>query len=200
MKPTNCPSEVFSGRSKPDIFWGVVDYKDIAHVPVESYVSEGELVGKWPGWLASRYAMTSVVKRVRPGEVVVGHETSGKPVLLNGEGIDISLSHSGSWGAAMVSSCRARVGIDIELVREWREETLRAFLTAGEYDQVMAEAEDKRNLEATKYWTAKEAYLKAIGLGLRRHPSSVNIADVPVAWKAVDKYIVATVWLEYGRC
>ena len=41
----------------------------------------------------------------------------GKPALVDGSGIEFSLSHSGSWGLVAVTH-RVPVGVDIERIRE----------------------------------------------------------------------------------
>lgn len=184
-----------------DFVWKVVHYADIARTTPRSYLSERELQvlenkdeHKRLGWLASRYALKEAVREFfpdrQPWEIAVIHEMNGKPVLPGMEGVSISLSHSGCYGAAAVTR-RGRAGVDIERVRSFREEMLRAFLTEEEFGRVMAAEGQERDVLATGYWAGKEAYLKALGLGLRRHPQTISIADLRVRWISTEDYVTA---------
>lgn len=86
----------------------------------------------------------------------------GRPVLA-GCGIDISISHSGSWaGAALAAG--ARVGLDIEAYRPICLEALRPFLAPPELAAVEKAPDPQR--AAIRRWSLREALLKADGRGL----------------------------------
>lgn len=175
----------------------VVHYPDIADIPVESYLTGGELrqlaqkdSRKRAGYLASRYALKQVVQQylphIQPKDVEIRHGQDGVPklvfhCLVSKRDYGVSLSHSGPYGAAAIGlSPDQRVGIDIERIRGWRKETLLAFLTAKEYYQVASQADSTvQNELATRYWSVKEAYLKGLGVGLRMHPQSVEVSFEP---------------------
>jgi 4'-phosphopantetheinyl transferase len=75
------------------------------------------------------------------------------------------------------------VGIDVEAVREVTPALARRCLSAAELGWLSAAADASLRAERfLQLWTAKEAYLKAIGTGLGTDPRSVTIdcaAGVP---------------------
>ncbi|TLY37036.1 MAG: 4'-phosphopantetheinyl transferase superfamily protein [Nitrospirae bacterium] len=90
--------------------------------------------------------------------------------VLNKDGVDAplpfagnywSLSHKCRYVAAVVSS--SPVGIDIEEIRP-RADDLMAYI-ADEQEWALAARRDWKTF--FRYWTAKEAVLKAVGIGLR---------------------------------
>jgi 4'-phosphopantetheinyl transferase len=92
----------------------------------------------------------------------------GKPHLSNRSDLDFSISHSG--GLALIALARGRrVGADIERVRQ-RTDVLaiaRGSLSARERETIESWGTDARRREAFfRCWTRKEAYLKALGVGL----------------------------------
>ena len=86
-------------------------------------------------------------------------ETSplGKPFLKNHPHIHFSLSHSGQWAACAVGD--APLGVDVEQPRCTMEIAKRFFRP-----DELPETENKDFL--LRLWTAKEAFVKAIGGGL----------------------------------
>ncbi|HYM33233.1 MAG TPA: 4'-phosphopantetheinyl transferase superfamily protein [Candidatus Cybelea sp.] len=84
------------------------------------------------------------------------------------------------------------MGIDVEHDRplDDLEELVRASLTAEEAARVSGVAECRRRREFLRCWTAKEAALKAHGLGLEIPPRNAAIRfgrdDRPVAVDIVD--------------
>jgi 4'-phosphopantetheinyl transferase len=105
-----------------------------------------------------------------------GHPTHGKPALRDAPEVSFSVSRSGTMGVVAVAADGVTVGVDIEQVRPRPNlaglavrtlcpEALAAWRAAPEADQLT------RFLAA---WTAKEAYLKAIGTGI-----TVPLREVP---------------------
>ncbi len=128
----------------------------------------------------------------------------------------LSLAHSDGVAVAQVINSRAgkRVGVDIEKIRSFDEATIHAFTTDREYESHMSLDPFQRDRDATLRWCLKEAYLKAIGTGLRVHPRKVeaifnskkpeNVSftfagkqvPVKVRWTIVDElYILVSVIL-----
>lgn len=99
------------------------------------------------------------------------------PVISLGDPTFLTLSHS--HGIAVAQVCARRgiegVGVDVERVRTFKETTLRAFLADEEYERWCI-GSDSLPLHATLLWSIKEAYLKAIGVGLHMHPKRVVIS------------------------
>lgn len=104
----------------------------------------------------------------------------GKPFCADSDGaepLQFNLSHS--EGIVLLGISRSgRIGVDIEAVRsetDWRRLS-RRFFAPGEtvWLESLPEAEGRNTF--FRLWTAKEAFLKAIGVGLTRRLSSVEIA------------------------
>jgi 4'-phosphopantetheinyl transferase len=100
----------------------------------------------------------------------------GRPRLEGQPALQFSLSHSRDLGLVAVGEGPARVGVDVEVVEPRRSDLDR--LAA----RVMCEGELEhwRTLPSTEHlraflaaWTAKEAYLKGLGLGVVRDPRSI---------------------------
>ena len=90
-------------------------------------------------------------------EPVFAETALGKPYLENYPHIHFSLSHSGSWAVCAVGD--APLGVDVEQPRCTMEIAKRFFRP-----DELPETEDKDFL--LRLWTAKEAFVKALGRGL----------------------------------
>jgi len=107
----------------------------------------------------------------------------GKPRLAGeaaGSGLAFNLSHSGSW-ALLGWSSRGEIGVDIELWRNLNDEAalVKRFFSPAEnsaYDALPAATRQRGFFEC---WTRKEAYVKAVGRGLRLplHSFDVSFGD-----------------------
>ncbi|MDP9106005.1 MAG: 4'-phosphopantetheinyl transferase superfamily protein [Candidatus Eremiobacteraeota bacterium] len=117
----------------------------------------------------------------------------GKPRLLgSGAAVDFSISHSGR--RVVVAAARGvRVGVDVEsTARRYAsdEPLVRGVLTPAEAEALTRVPESRRAEAFFRYWTRKEAVLKATGDGLTVPPASVEVSgpdDPPhlLAWNAV---------------
>ena len=124
----------------------------------------------------------------------------GRPGLVGVEGLHFSLSHSGDRALVAVA-CMPRVGVDVEVHRDRIElERLaeRNFSLAERAELLECRGEDLVR-GFFRIWTRKEAYVKALGKGLR-HPLEdfdVNMGDQarfgsfrdgsdPARWSRVD--------------
>ena len=100
----------------------------------------------------------------------------GKPLLAENSTIHFSLSHSGPWAVCAVSG--EPVGVDVELPRctlpvaqrYFQPVELEGLETLDRYSQM-----DQLN----RIWTAKEAFLKALGRGLTVPLNSFTIVLSP---------------------
>jgi 4'-phosphopantetheinyl transferase len=108
------------------------------------------------------------------GPDVVGFDygESGKPILgkdlRDPSAITFNLSHA--HGRALIAVSREQeVGVDLERVRsEVPVENLsKRFFTQSEHTMIMQSAPEQRTAIFFRYWVAKEALLKAQGIGLR---------------------------------
>jgi 4'-phosphopantetheinyl transferase len=105
-----------------------------------------------------------------PHKIRFEYTSNGKPVLAITPDYDklcFNLSHS--CGLALYALTRDRnIGIDIEHVRDdvaYRE-IARKFFSRGEINSLESFQKEKRNEVFFRYWTRKEALLKAIGEGI----------------------------------
>jgi 4'-phosphopantetheinyl transferase len=104
-------------------------------------------------------------------------ESTGKPKLLinsNVDPIEFNLTHCQNLVACAIS--RSPVGIDAEpLDRLLESETIERILHPLEQERFRALNSADEAKQIIKYWTCKEAALKAVGCGLTIEPSQVLI-------------------------
>jgi len=106
----------------------------------------------------------------------------GRPYLAgaNPLGLDVNISHAGSWVACGVVA-RARIGVDvsdIDDLSDWRE-LAGHFLDASETAFITGLPAERRARAASGFWTLKEAVLKAAGYGLEIDPRLIRMALQP---------------------
>jgi 4'-phosphopantetheinyl transferase len=125
-------------------------------------------------FVAARAALRKVLGGylgVSPREVAFKYEANGKPRLNRAAAADLhfNLAHSGEM--ALIAATRGcEVGVDVERLREvnhWREIAERFFdpREVGEIDDLPP---PERLGAFMRCWTAKEAVLKALGIGITR--------------------------------
>jgi 4'-phosphopantetheinyl transferase len=96
----------------------------------------------------------------------------GKPMIARAElaagSLSFNLSHSKGRALLAVSVGR-EIGVDIECVRVKTDALALAngYFFGSEYEAIHAAPDERRQQEFFRYWTAKEAVLKAEGVGLR---------------------------------
>jgi 4'-phosphopantetheinyl transferase len=123
-----------------------------------------------------------------------GDAKHGKPFVVGDEDLSFSVSHSGS--VALLAVVRgATVGIDVEAVRPRPnlEKLAARVLTADALETFSAADEAARLVTFLRAWTEKEAYLKAIGLGIA---TDLRAVTVPDGWTvdrvdALPEYVAA---------
>ena len=104
---------------------------------------------------------------------IIQRDERGRPYFCGSVGMDFSISHSGAFSvAALVDSSHGRVGVDIELADEKKEDTHRRIANRyfSEDEQRMLER-SRTPFEFYKIWTAKEARAKLTGVGLAQRLS-----------------------------
>lgn len=108
----------------------------------------------------------------------------GRPELPEHPDVVISLSHSGDLALLAVAT-GVRVGVDLEEVRSRPrlERLAERVLASDELAAWMAVPEQHRLRAFLEAWTSKEAYLKAIGEGIRSPLAGVP-ARLPEGWVA----------------
>jgi len=111
-----------------------------------------------------------------PAEVPMD-DGGGKPRLSAGAGPRFNLSHAGELALVAVAECE--VGVDVEH-RESGQRALDATAlacTPAEVADLDRLAPDERAEAFLRIWTAKEAYLKARGVGLALPPHRVELGE-----------------------
>jgi 4'-phosphopantetheinyl transferase len=108
-----------------------------------------------------------------------GHPAHGRPTVAGNDRVSFSVSHSGSYAVIALAADGARVGVDVEEIRpRSRIDGLAARVLNDEEHAAWSTVGDEREqLRAfLAVWTAKEAYLKALGIGI-----TTRLRDVPSA-------------------
>ena len=117
-----------------------------------------------------------------PGEIEFTQNSFGKPELATtagDPGFRFNLSASGEW-AIGVFTHRRTVGIDIEKVRQdldWAEIAAR-FFHPREVECINELPGSERVGAFFRYWTMKEAFIKARGAGLQRSLLEIDFTPV----------------------
>ena len=109
---------------------------------------------------------------VTPDMVSLDRSTTGKPFLTkelhDRSAITFNLSHA--HGRALIAVSQAQeVGVDLECVRSGVEvaKLSERHFSRAEHTAIMQAPEEQRAKRFFRYWVAKEALLKAQGIGLR---------------------------------
>lgn len=91
----------------------------------------------------------------------------GKPYLIDFKGVFFNFSHSGDYAICVISD--NEIGCDIEIIKDIDFAVAKRFFTKNEYETIEKIVDLKeRNELFFRYWTIKESYIKAIGLGLSK--------------------------------
>jgi 4'-phosphopantetheinyl transferase len=110
----------------------------------------------------------------------------GKPYLQN-HALSFNFSHSGDYFLMGVTQHQA-IGVDIERDRENKKDFLKIaerFFAAKEYAQLISLPESEQKAAFYRCWVLKEAYVKAVGMGI-----SLGFANFEVDFLASQKTAV----------
>lgn len=111
-----------------------------------------------------------------PQNLAFTENASGKPALLGAGALHFNLSHSGDRAAVAVS--RQAVGVDIEEMKaEPPYETAPFFLIGDEQARLSAANDPAQRVMFYRFWSAKEAVAKGVGLGLGLDFRRIVIGD-----------------------
>lgn len=136
-------------------------------------------------WTAKR-ALAAVLQRDADPQALAGieiaHQIGGAPyVRLDGQRspIEVSLSDRAGWAVCLAGAIGESVGplgIDLELVEPRSEAFVADFFTAAECRHVASLAPgEARDEAANLIWSAKEAALKVLKVGLRADTREVEV-------------------------
>jgi 4'-phosphopantetheinyl transferase len=130
---------------------------------------------------------------VDPALLAIAAGPFGKPEApaAGSGGVRFNLAHSGDW--VLLAFVRGfEVGVDLEQWREiGAEEVARRAFADEEFAAWRRRPEAQRAGAFFDLWTAKEAYLKALGRGLGKDPRSFEVrigsgGDAELVWCADD--------------
>lgn len=128
-------------------------------------------------WAAARVLLGELLD-VPPNKVRIRRDRAGRPHLPHDPSLDFNLSHSGDKALIAVASRGARIGVDLERVRddlEWQA-ILASAATPDERSRVQADIGQWGLAAFFDFWVAKEAVVKAIGVGLSLPLDLVRLA------------------------
>ncbi len=116
-----------------------------------------------------------------PNEIRIGSGEWGKPELPTKPAIRFNLAHSGVHVLIGVTR-ETEIGVDLEVQKFGCEsliDLIPSICTPKERDLIHTLSETKAEIALSRLWTAKEAYLKAVGTGLQINPDQIEVpADV----------------------
>ncbi len=115
-----------------------------------------------------------------PAALDLAYKAGGRPYLRGFGQIDLSLSHTDELVAVAVSRT-GRIGVDAEPAgRRLSFDLLRGQVcTPAEQEALLALPEEERTAGLLRLWTLKEAYTKALGLGMRLDFSAFGFGTLP---------------------
>lgn len=145
----------------------------LAHFHVEKRIFE--YLG---GRLAAKRLMQILFPRLAASDIEIQNLPSGQPKLYvqgKPQG-SLSLSHSNGYAVAAFSTDAGDFGVDLEKVEPRSNALLETFFTEHECQAIWAAPPEHRDLASTLVWSAKEAILKARGVGLGVDTRSINIS------------------------
>ncbi|MBD2517903.1 4'-phosphopantetheinyl transferase superfamily protein [Nostoc sp. FACHB-973] len=124
-------------------------------------------------FIAGRGILRSILGRylgIKPSEVEFNYQQRGKPILADSfadSGLEFNLSHSQELGLCAVNYKR-EIGVDLEYIRPVSdlEALAKRFFLTREYEMLRSLPSNQQQEVFFRYWTCKEAYLKATGDGI----------------------------------
>ncbi|MDJ0825777.1 MAG: 4'-phosphopantetheinyl transferase superfamily protein [Rhodobacter sp.] len=113
---------------------------------------------------------------VSPRDLNIAPDANGKPQIA-GQRLTANYAHAGDCVALALAGGRA-VGVDIEAVdrKVAHLDLARSQFALAEFEALAALPEADRARSFTACWTRKEAFIKALGLGLKRPLSSFSVS------------------------
>ena len=134
-------------------------------------------------FIASRGILRQLLSNyldISPQELQFSYGDYGKPLLTKDKlniPLQFNVSHSQEY-ALFAFTLTHLIGVDLEYLREMKDATkiARRFFSSREFELIGSFGIQQQSRVFFKHWTAKEAYLKAIGVGLTGSLASVEIA------------------------
>lgn len=108
-------------------------------------------------------------------DVVIGHDPAGRPLLVRPMAPQLNTSLATRAGVVAVALAPHAVGVDVERIDTQNAPPL-DVLHPEERRFLDATAQALRAPAFARLWAAKEAYVKALGLGFRQAPESFVVS------------------------
>jgi 4'-phosphopantetheinyl transferase len=131
-------------------------------------------------WMAGRYAAKQLANHFLPdhpplARTRVDYRTKGAPYFSANPSLSLSISHSWDYAVAgMALSPSGTLGLDLERIRRESRETLLRTAFSPREAQTLTGTDDETLF---RHWTAKEAYLKYIGMGFHQPLKRIEILN-----------------------
>ncbi|MGD1911786.1 MAG: 4'-phosphopantetheinyl transferase family protein [Rivularia sp. (in: cyanobacteria)] len=138
---------------------------------------------------------------IEPFEIRFGYEARGKPFLeqnLNENNLCFNLSHTQNFALYAVSVNNS-IGVDLECIKSNTDVVSLAqrFFSPNEFALIESAPQEQQLQLFFRYWTCKEAYLKATGTGLAdlqkveisltpQQPAKLSIPNISGEWSLVE--------------
>jgi len=168
----DCFNQRNSEEAQADFLAGRIALKDA----VRSALRDGENPMLYPIEIGTRYDES--------GKIEVMWE-NGSPLPTH---LDVSVAHKNTRGVAIVGS--KPVGIDIEEIAKKEQGFWDLTFTATE--QELLRAQPDPDLAAIRFWVAKEAYGKMLGIGLNGDPRKHVVTRVDDETLTIDDVVIHT--------
>ena len=208
------------------IFWLLDEHMPDWDVDQPAFLNPVELL-KLPGkrfakrrveWLHGRLAAKTLLQARHPDcqglpltEILIANAAGGAPFASAASGTRlsgcISISHSGLLAAcALTLDPQRQVGIDLERVELRQADLFESYFTPRENAYVRRSPPEALQSVTTLIWSAKEAVLKALGIGLSLDTRQIEIeiinegmpeavqtpADTDSAWRRFEVGVTAS--------
>lgn len=136
----------------------------------------------------NRYLITrSILKKILsrmlntvPGQLRFEFNAYGKPFLKSDPGLFFNVSHSGNFGLIAITSI-ADIGVDVEKYRHKMtgDDVAKRFFSSKEISDYLNLNVKERQQGFFNCWTRKEAFIKAVGMGLSLPLNSFDVSLKP---------------------
>jgi 4'-phosphopantetheinyl transferase len=135
------------------------------------------MIGSDPGLEQRRAVFRDLIikgLKLHPGVVEIEHDQDRPPLLVKPLGARLFLSLASRQGVAAYAAARNPVGVDVEII-DLEAEPPWNVLHDKERDYLESQSGRGRAMAFAKIWTLKEAYLKALALGLSRDTRTFSV-------------------------
>ncbi len=139
------------------------------------------------GRYCAKRAIQVLEQDARPENIFIDHGVFSQPVVINRGNMQVSIAHSGSFGASVAFSESCPMGIDIERVDINKSDVLESQMTKEE-TKLIDLFPFSYQAALTSLWTSKESLSKALKTGLTTPFHSFEISRIEVEGRYVTGY------------